>query len=85
MKVVLTSRREITAKKTGEQYVIYSAVKPNGEMIQAFVKPENDSLPAQARPSEDAVASLFTDGLLPVVEVVFNELGRVESISEVED
>lgn len=83
MKVALTSRREITAKKTGEQYVIYTAVKPSGETLQAFLKPEADTLPVSARPSEDAIAEIFNR--LPVVDVEFNELGRVEAIRMVEE
>jgi len=82
MKVALTSRDEIKAK-SGEEYVIYRGVTEKGKVVEAFVKRAEDSLSPNIKPDLDLVKGLFD--ILPNVDVEFNELGRVESVSAIEE
>jgi len=82
MKIAITARKEITSKK-GENFVLYSAVKPSGETLTAFISPEKDALLRSSHPTPEQVAQIFE--VMPVVDVEFNELGRVENLSEIED
>lgn len=80
MKLAITGKREVTSKKTGENYVILSGVASSGKTVEAFFSVSQLAGVNVSVPTKEVLAGLFKT--LPVLDVEFNEQGRVESVSE---
>lgn len=80
MKVVLTSKQEITAK-SGQKYFIYRGVASTGSTVELFLNEEQNSrfaIPDSSIASRSEFSELFSS--LPQIEVEYNQRGRVENV-----
>lgn len=80
MKVAVTGVKQVTSKKNNETYTIVSGVSKSGTTVEAFLNAEQVRGATIVAPTNQVLEELFQ--VLPVLEVEFNEKGRVESISE---
>jgi len=83
MKIAITGRTAITAKKDGAAYVKYTGFSKSGEVVEAFVTADKDTLGADYAPEADVLEEVFET--LPKAEVEFNQRGRVDSIEPLDD
>jgi len=79
MKIALTGMRAITAKKTGIEYVIATGFTASGDTIKAFLEKDQAEALHVLAPTKDELAHVFS--MLPLINVEFNEQGRVDSVS----
>jgi len=82
MQIVITHRQNITAKNTGDKFLILRGISRSGDTVELFMNQEmQEKFPvsASAMVAPDALASFFDS--VPTVEVEFNQKGRVESLS----
>jgi len=80
MKVILTQKAVITSKK-GETYTIYRGLGKSGVTIELFLNEtdkERFEIPASKVMTEEVLNSLFETA--PVVDVEFDQRGRVVSV-----
>lgn len=80
MDCVITSRQNITSKK-GEEYVIFRGISQDGQTVEAFLtKAQADEFGIQnsAIMTPAQLKALFEKH--PVVEIEFNQRGRVQSM-----
>jgi len=80
MEVVITSRTEITSKN-GQKYFLYKGISKGGDTIEVFLNGDQEieiGVPASARATAQQLEKLFTE--LPVIDVQFNQRGRLETI-----
>jgi len=82
MKIILTSKQEITSKK-GEQFVIYRGIDETGSTVEAFLpKARSDEFAISDGniASKAQIKELFDT--LPVCEIEFNQRGQVQALKE---
>jgi len=80
MEVVITSRQEIKSKN-GAQYFLYKGISKSGDTVEAFLNDTQEieiGIPQSARASKEQVEELFKT--LPVVDIQFNQRGRLDTI-----
>jgi len=84
MKIAVTSLKKITSKKNGKEYFVISGISKKGEAVKQLIESKDaDSLSRVAIPTEAVISKLVAS--FTQVDVEFNEQGRVEGISLVED
>jgi len=82
MRVVFFSKTSVTSKKDGAKYEIYRGVAQDGQPVEVFLNEEQVrkfTIPAEGVVADQKVLAEVFDSA-PVVDVEFNQKGRVESV-----
>lgn len=82
MKIAILSKRTVTSKKNGETYTIVSGFNASGKTLEVFLNTEQVDGLTLAVPSKRDLEEMFSS--LPLMNVEFNDQGRVEEVSEEE-
>lgn len=81
MQAIITSRQEITGKN-GKKYFVYQGIGKSGKTVECFLGEDQEiefGVPENARATHEQLTALFKE--LPVIEVDFDQRGRLVSIS----
>lgn len=79
MKIALTAVETISGKD-GREWVRVSGFAKSGKSIKAFMPANKFKLPHSVSPENERILQAME--LLPVIEVEFDEDGRVEEVTD---